>query len=458
MAPIIVTARQIAIGTYLVFALLYSIFTPIGEAPDELWHFNYQRLIQDEGRLPEARDDHWQGHQAPLYYLILAAWANGVEWALGCRVDPARLPRPADPARGGNENWLEHAASERVTAWGCPELAFHAMRLPSILMTAATIALAFSLLARALPRAPEMVAIAGSLVALLPSHVAASAAINNDALANLTIVGGTYAAVLAWQRGTARALAGAFGVAAVAVGAKLSGLYLFALVGVVALRHWGRLRRAAWAPLAVAALLALVPAAVLARNLAEWGDPFAVAALERCRELLIQAGANPASPSARRFYLEELPSLVLWNLPVAYGVVNHPSGPIAAHAQWYVPLILAGLAVSALPRGRGAWRSVARGPALILLAGLALFLASFLYPSYRYRWLQARYFASQLPVLGLLAAVALDALARALLSVRAGRLGWRLAATHYAWLVALNALVLARGVIRHLYRYIGAAG
>jgi hypothetical protein len=192
----------------------------------------------------------------------------------------------------------------------------------------------------------------------------------------------------------------------------------------------------------------------MARNLAEWGDPFAVAALERCRDLLIAAGANPPSWSAARFYLEELPELLLWRLPVAYGALNHAGGPWLAHAQWYVPLVLAGLAASALPRGRGAWSPVARAPLLLVLAGLALFLATFLYPSYRYRWLQPRYFASQLPVLAILAAVGLTALVRLVPGGRGSRGPWIAAGLHAGWLVALNGLVLATGIVPGLYRHI----
>ena len=456
--------RRAVVGSYLLLALLYSALTPIGEAPDETWHYAYVQMVQDQRRLPSARDEHWQGHQAPLYYLIVAAWAVGVDRALGCRVDPARLPARPTPAVPGsaNENWLQHGASERLSRWGCQEVAFHLLRLVSIALTAATVALTFRVLERVLPAAPEMVAIAGSLAALVPSQVFASAMLTNDALANLFAVGVTYLGLLAWQRGTLRSVAAAWGAAALAMGAKLSGMYLFALVGLVAIARRQPLREigapGAWKPLVVAGALSLVPAAVFARNLREWGDPFAVAALEWCRSLLIRGGGNPPTWSASDYYLRELPALLLWHLPVAYGALNRRGGPWLAHAQWYVPLVLAGLAASCLPRGRAAWRQVSTGPFVILLAGLALFLATFLYPSYRYRWLQARYLASQLPVLSVVAAVGLTALGRLAAPGRWGRLGWAVAAAHYLWLVALNAIVLATAVVPNLYRHVGAAG
>lgn len=454
--------RRAIIGTYLLFASCYSVLTPIGEAPDELSHYTYARLVQDQRRLPAARDQQWQGHQAPAYYLILAAGAGALD-ALGCRIDPARLPARLTPAVPGSrdENWLQHASTERLTAWGCQELAFHLLRLISIAMTALMLALAFRVLERVFPSSPDLVAIAGSLVALVPTQVCASAMLNNDALANLLVVGATYLTLVAWERGTLRSASAAWCAAALAMGAKLSGLYLFALVALVALWRRRPLRElaapGAWKPLAAAGVLSLVPTAVLARNLAEWGDPFAVAALEWCRALLIEAGANPRHASAGRYYLAELPALLLFQLPVAYGAINRRGGPWLAHAAWYVPLVLAGLAVSALPLARSVWPRVARGPFLILLAGLALFLATFLYPSYRYRWLQARYFASQLPVLAALAAVGLAALGQlALGGRRKPGVGWTLAAVHYGWLVALNALVLATAVIPNLYRHVGA--
>jgi hypothetical protein len=95
---------------------------------------------------------------------------------------------------------------------------------------------------------------------------------------------------------------------------------------------------------------------------------------------------------------------------------------------------------------------------VVLVAGLALFSATYAYPGYRYRWLQVRFFFNQLPLIALVSAVAVETYWTA-----ARRLGlrapdWVLVAIVYACLVGLNLLVLGEGVIPHVYRYVGAAG
>lgn len=451
--------RLVVVAAYLPLALAVSIFTPIGEAPDELAHYQYVRLVQDERRLPRAADDFWQGHQAPLYYLAQAAWARGWEAVLGCRVALERLPsRPSHGFPVATELYLQHGPEERLCGWGCHELSFHLLRLLSIGLTLATIGVAFRLLDEVLPGAPAMATLGVAVVALLPSHVFASATLNNDALATLAIVTGTWAGVVAWRSGEARHLAGAWAAAALAMGAKLSAVFLFGLVAIVAVLRRDALRGLLeprtrwWAALAAAATL--VPVAVMGRNMLQWGDPFAAAALERCRELMLAAVPTLPVPTVAAYYLVELPEMLVRGMPVAYGAINFRGGPLLSHARWAVPLVGAGLLLSALPRGRRVWAGVARGPFVLLLVGLLCFLASYAYPGYRYRLLQPRFFLGQLPLAGVLAAVALTTF-------------WR----HVPWLgrrwpdgalplavaalVALNAAVLVTGVIGRLYGHAG---
>ena len=96
-----------------------------------------------------------------------------------------------------------------------------------ILLVVATLRLAA-------PDSPTTAAVGGLIPALLPSHVAISAMVNNDALVNLLIVAATYLVVLAVRTGDAAAIAKAAVVAAIATTAKLSGFFLFGLI-VVAL-------------------------------------------------------------------------------------------------------------------------------------------------------------------------------------------------------------------------------
>ncbi len=449
--------------TYFVLAILYNALTPIGEAPDEIGHFEYVDVILAERRLPARQDQLWQGHQAPLYYLAQAAWSRAILVASGCRVERSELPNRISPTfmRSPNFNRLEHGRSERLGSWGCLEWSFHLLRLLSTVITLPTILFTFAILREAAPDTPAIAAVGATLAALPPSHVAITAMLNNDALVNLLIVATTYLVIRASRTGEPRDFATAVATGAVAATAKLSALYLFGLVALapvlsrdlrarLAVSSRGR----AW--VAAALLVLALPLLLLVRNWAEWGDLFGVGALERNLVDLIAGGANPPSHGILRYYLVEMPKLFAEGSLVAFGAVNFRFGGSFEAARWVSWLIGAGLLLGLFVRG--VWRHVRTGPLLILVAGFALFFLTYLYPGYRYRWLQARYFFNQLPVVSLVAAVAILNLRHALAQLGPSVPDRVVVAFVYAALVALNLLVLYEGVVAHLYRYVGRSG
>jgi len=447
--------------TYVGLSLAYNALTPIGESPDEIGHFEYVRLVADQGRMPGAADALWQGHQSPLYYGLEAAWALTVQAASGCRIAGDDLPGRDNPGFPNlpDLNRFAHAGSERIAAWTCPVRSFHLLRLLSTAFTVPLILLTFGILRAAAPGASHLVAAAGTIAALLPSHVAISSMLNNDALVNLVIVATTYLVVTATTRGDSTALARATLLAVVGTTAKLSGLYLLGLVAVGAL--WRRelasalLReRAARAWLFAAGACTIFPVLILVRNLVEWGDPLAVGALESNLLQLKAVGVYLPPPGMPHYYFVELPRLFLESLPVAFGAINFPLWEHFALTRWAVLAIAASVLLSGMLRDR--WRAVERTPLVLLAAGFALFLATYLFPGYRYRWLQVRYFFGQLPLLCLAMAIGLFTiwdLPR--------RLGLRvpdsvLVAILYVALLVLNLLVLSEGVFGHLYRHVPA--
>jgi hypothetical protein len=445
--------------TYLALALLYNALTPIGEAPDEGGHWDYLRIIVTEHRLPSSHDQAWQGHQAPTYYLAAAATSMVAAAVSGCPVGTQRIlgQLNRDFQRSPNFNQLVHPATERFTAWGCAEWSFHLIRLLSTVFTLPMILLTFALLRECAPTAPAMVAVGGLLAALLPSHVSLSAMVNNDALINLLIVATTYLAVTACRTGAPKDLAVAAVFASVAVSVKLSGIYLLGLIlgtlvlcPVLRARLLQRDRRVA--VLTMVAACGILPAAVFLRNLREWGDLLAVGALERNLELLRAAGAMPPGHTMVRYFLVELPSLFANSFAVAFGPVNFFFGGHFEVAAWGSRVIAAGLLLSLFLREP--WRHIRPRPLVLLAMGFLLFFTTYFYPGSRYRWLQARYFFNQLPLIALLSAVGIMTLWRCLgtLGLRV-RDGWLIAVV-YVSLVVLNVLVLTEGVWRHLYRYI----
>ncbi len=448
--------------TYVTLALAYNALTPIGESPDEFAHFQYVLVVAEERRLPAAEDRLWQGHQAPLYYLAQAAWKGVIRVATGCRLDPARLPPAArNPGflRSSDYNFRRHAGTERLGAWTCTEWSYHLLRLLSTAFTVGTILLTFAILREAAPASGLIPAVGGTAAALLPSHVAISTMLNNDALVNLLVVGSTYLVLVSARTAEPVLLARAAVLAALAASTKLSGIYLFGLVAFAAgvrrdlvVCALASPRARAWLAAAVVSLL--LPAAVVARNLAEWGDPFAVTVLEQNLARLIASGQNPPSAGLLQYYTGDFAEMVANGLMVAYGVINFRDFGYPGLTWWPVRVVAAGLVLSLFVRSP--WRAVRPVAFLLLAAGCALFLATYVGPGYRYRWLQVRYFWNQLPFLSLLAAIGLAAPWQAIRAVGVRVPDWVLVGLVYAYLVALNVLVLTGGVVAHTYRHIGA--
>jgi hypothetical protein len=73
------------LAAFVALAALYSVTTPIFEAPDEVWHYAYIRqlalghalpVVDAEGKAPYRHE----GLQPPLYYAAgapLIAWIDG---------------------------------------------------------------------------------------------------------------------------------------------------------------------------------------------------------------------------------------------------------------------------------------------------------------------------------------------------------------------------------------------
>ena len=167
---------------YVVAATLFAFITPAWQAPDEPAHYNYVAHIAQTGTLPVLRSgdyDHallnrllsarfsppdgidslrYEAHQPPLYYLL----ATPVFWL------------------SGGSLW--------------------ALRLFGIVIGAGAIVLLYLCLELVFPGKPLVVVGGTAFSALLPMHVAVSAAVNNDGMAELLIMAAMLA-LLGWLRG-----------------------------------------------------------------------------------------------------------------------------------------------------------------------------------------------------------------------------------------------------------------
>jgi 4-amino-4-deoxy-L-arabinose transferase-like glycosyltransferase len=245
------------VAVYLVIGTLFAVYTPAWQAPDEPAHYNYIRYLAEQKRFPVLQPGDYphdylrqivsQGfppqlsidpiryefHQPPLYYLL----AVPLFWLFNGALVPLRL---LSVALGGALIYAAYRAALAVV-----------------------------------PARPALALGAAAFVAFVPMHVATTAAVNNDTLAELLLTLALWGLVR-YARGESERR----GLATVGL---LLGLGLltkiYALIGVgvavaaVILRWWRDPRRAigdgAW--LLVPALAVSLP--WLVRNAGVYGWP-----------------------------------------------------------------------------------------------------------------------------------------------------------------------------------------
>ena len=169
----------VIVAAYLGVGVLYAVYTPSWQAPDEPAHYNYVAQVTGEGCCPVIAPGDWdaayldalkaaqfpedadlspieyEDHQPPLYYLLAS---------------------PIYRATGGS---------------------LLALRLFSVTLGAGVVTVAYLAGVRLLPRRQPLALAAAAFVAFIPQHVAMLASVNNDSLAEL-IMGILLVAVLAY--------------------------------------------------------------------------------------------------------------------------------------------------------------------------------------------------------------------------------------------------------------------
>ncbi len=172
----------IIVAVYATIGVLYAALTPLWQVPDEPAHYNYVRALAEGrgipvievgdydqayiGRLttekfpPELPIEplEYEDHQPPLYYLL----ATPVYLLFGGAVLP--------------------------------------LRLLSVLFGAGLLLVAFGAVRTVFPARPELALMTAAFIAFIPQHVAMTAGVNNDALAEL-VVGGTLWALVVYVGG-----------------------------------------------------------------------------------------------------------------------------------------------------------------------------------------------------------------------------------------------------------------
>ncbi len=173
----------VIVAAYVTIGILYAVLTPLWQVPDEPAHYNYIRSLAEGRGLPVIEPGdydqaylgrlttekfppelsvaglEYEDHQPPLYYLL----ATPLYLLFGGAVLP--------------------------------------LRLLSVSFGAGILIMAFGTVRAIFPSSPELALMTAALIAFIPQHVAMSAGVNNDALAEL-LAGATLWALVAYVKGS----------------------------------------------------------------------------------------------------------------------------------------------------------------------------------------------------------------------------------------------------------------
>jgi hypothetical protein len=174
---------------YVALATWYSLVIPLGEAPDELDHYQVIRHLVQHRHLPSSEEKH-EAVQPPLYYVIGA----GITFWLRDHVPFAPLANadfdPGDPL--ASRNLLLHPTYEAWPFRGWA-LAWHLARLVSVGLGAVTVWVMFRLGRDLFPDSPEIGLGMAALTAFTPQFLFMSAVLSND------IAAAAMSALVLWQ-------------------------------------------------------------------------------------------------------------------------------------------------------------------------------------------------------------------------------------------------------------------
>ncbi len=163
------TSPAVLIVAFTVLGVLYALITPPWQAPDEPAHYNYVAFLVREGRLPVLK----MGDYPHFYLEDIKSRRFPPEMS----IEPIRYEFHQPP--------LYYILASPIYALTGGSLV--ALRLFTIVIGAAVVAVAFFAIRELLPERTELAWGTAAFIAFVPMHLAMSASVNNDALAELFI-------------------------------------------------------------------------------------------------------------------------------------------------------------------------------------------------------------------------------------------------------------------------------
>lgn len=167
---------------YVAAGALYAIFTPLWQIPDEPTHFNYVKYIAEERRLPELRAGDY-----PAGYL---EEIKSRKFPSHMSIAPLRYEFYQPPLYYGLGALIYLAVGAQPLA-----VQVIALRLFSVLLGAFTLLLAYKIAQLFFPEEQAIALGAAAFLVAVPMHIAMTAAVNSDALAELLLTATLYAAL-----------------------------------------------------------------------------------------------------------------------------------------------------------------------------------------------------------------------------------------------------------------------
>jgi 4-amino-4-deoxy-L-arabinose transferase-like glycosyltransferase len=253
----------VILALFVPLALAYSLWLPLGEAPDEIYHFALIRFIVERGRPPLTQEERQavgpKGDASPIYHALVAVLTQHVSVsALPALPDARQRTQRFIPMDNFPDVRLFHTENEAFPFHDIV-LAWHLARLPSIPLGATTIVLAYATAMAIYPGRRVFATTVAGFVAFLPRFIINSAVVNDDNLVVPLIALSVYYLVRVAQGDTRRrALIIMGALMGLAAAVKYHAVVLLPeMTAVLAALAWGNgwgwrawLRRWGWAVLA----------------------------------------------------------------------------------------------------------------------------------------------------------------------------------------------------------------
>ncbi|HET6446264.1 MAG TPA: glycosyltransferase family 39 protein [candidate division Zixibacteria bacterium] len=443
--------RHIAVLIVVLSGLLsalYSVVTPMWEAPDEIGHFLFARELTTSKRLPvQEIGDLGEAHQPPLYYALAALLSLPVDQSIN--VGALRLNPNFIWSGGDQVNISLHHTDETFPYQG-QALGMHLARLASSLMGMVTVALTIAIAWLVFPKQPWIGLIAAALIAFNPQFLFIHGSVNNDALLVMASTGIIWQTLRTEKRPQVLGQWLLLGLwIAVGLLAKLGGVSI-AVVCILYLA-WIGIRGGSYRQLAKGILAAGVVVVVLAgwwfvRNQILYGDPLGWSVYNEV--FAANFRDTPLTWSDVREFLR-VQYRSFWGV---FGWMT-----VFAPGWFYVftgLLTLTGIAGIVLSFISGKWRQLGsrQKRTFILLVGLVLVQELFIFWSinrFNETWYQGRYLFPAIAAIAILLAYGLETLISTLSHRK--QLGAR--AVLLASMMGL-AIYMAFGIIKPAYQSI----